>query len=188
MKAGTMKFLLNAAIDTIPTAANLQRWKKSPSDKCKLCLGRQTTDHCLNICKVGLDTGRWTWRHNNVLKYIMDSLDTTKFSVFSDLPGLEAAGGGTIPPEICVTNLKPDIVILDKKKRNCTYLNSLAPWKEILRRDIYSSRTSMPILPQTSQISKLQLQHLKSAAEVSFARETKNISNLCTSCAHLELS
>jgi hypothetical protein len=47
----------------------------------------------------------------------MDSLETTKFSVFSDLPGLEAAGGGTIPPEICVTNLKPDIVILDKKKK-----------------------------------------------------------------------
>ena len=56
MRAGTMKFLLNAAIDTLPTAANLQRWKKSPSDKCKLCQGRQTTDHCLNICKVGLDT------------------------------------------------------------------------------------------------------------------------------------
>ena len=52
-----------------------------------------------------------------MVKYIMDSLDTTQFSVFSDLPGLEAAGGGTIPPEICVTNLKPDIVILDKKKK-----------------------------------------------------------------------
>ena len=122
MKAGTMKFLSNAAIDTLPTAANLQRWKKSPSDKCKLCLGCQTTDHCLNICKVGLDTGRWTWRHNNVLKYIIDSLDTTKFLVFSDLPGLEAAGGGTIPPEICVTNLKPDIVILDKKKEGITHI------------------------------------------------------------------
>ena len=25
------------------------------------------------------------------------------------------AGGGTIPPEVCITNLKPDITILDKK-------------------------------------------------------------------------
>ena len=58
MRAGTMKCLLNAAIDTLPTAANLKRWKTFPSDKCKLCLGRQTTDHCLNICKGGLDTGR----------------------------------------------------------------------------------------------------------------------------------
>ena len=117
MRSGTMKFLLNAAIDTLPTAANLQRWKKSPSDKCKLCQGRQTTDHCLNICKVGLETGRWTWRHNNILNFILQWLDTSKYSVFSDLPGHEAAGGGTIPPEVCVTNLKPDIVIIDKVKK-----------------------------------------------------------------------
>ena len=29
MRAGTMTFLLNAAIDTLPSAANLKRWKKS---------------------------------------------------------------------------------------------------------------------------------------------------------------
>ena len=34
-------------------------------------------------------------------------------TVFSDLPGMEAPGGGTIPPELCVTRLKPDIVIVD---------------------------------------------------------------------------
>ena len=67
MRAGTMKFLLNATVDTLPTAANLFRWKKSNSDKCKICHYSQTTDHCLNICKVGLDTGRWTWRHNNIV-------------------------------------------------------------------------------------------------------------------------
>ena len=113
MKAGTLKFLVNSVIDTLPTAANLVRWGKSNSDKCKLCKGRQTTDHCLNICKVGLDTGRWTWRHNNIVNYVVNSLDTQKFSVHSDLPGHEAAGGGSIPPEVCITSLKPDITILD---------------------------------------------------------------------------
>ena len=62
LKAGTLKFLVNAVIDTLPTAVNLKRWMKSSSDKCKLCKGRQTTAHCLNICTVGKDTGRWTWR------------------------------------------------------------------------------------------------------------------------------
>ena len=57
LKQGTLKFLLNAGIDTLPTAANLKRWKKSASDLCKLCRGRQTTDHVLSICKVALDTG-----------------------------------------------------------------------------------------------------------------------------------
>ena len=54
LKKGTLKFLANAHIDTLPTAANLKRWKKSSSDKCKLCKGRQTTAHYLNICKVAI--------------------------------------------------------------------------------------------------------------------------------------
>ena len=45
LKAGTLKFLLNASIETLPSAVNLKRWGKSPSDMCKLCRGRQTTNH-----------------------------------------------------------------------------------------------------------------------------------------------
>ena len=41
----------------------------------------------------------------------------TKFGVYSDLPGHTAAGGGSIPPELCVTTLKPDIVILDDQAK-----------------------------------------------------------------------
>ena len=108
MKAGTLKFLVNSVVDTLPTAANLVRWGKSNSDKCKLCKGRQTTYHCLNIC---LDTGRWTWRHNNIVNYVVKCLDSSKFTVFSDIEGHEAPGGGTVPPEVTVTNLKPDITI-----------------------------------------------------------------------------
>jgi hypothetical protein len=114
LKAGTLKFLVNSVIDTLPTAANLVRWKKSSSDKCKLCRGRQTTAHCLNICKVAMETGRWTWRHNNIVNYVVSSLDTSKFTVHSDIEGHETAGGGTVPPEVTVTNLKPDITIWDK--------------------------------------------------------------------------
>jgi hypothetical protein len=113
LKAGTLKFLLNASIDTLPTAANLKRWKKSPSDLCKLCRGRQTTNHVLNICSVGKDTGRWEWRHNCILKYIVSSVNTSKYTVYSDLEGHQTAGGGTVPLEICVTGQRPDIVILD---------------------------------------------------------------------------
>ena len=85
---------------------------KSASDLCKLCRGRQTTDHVLSICKVALDTGRFTWRHNCVINYIVNSIDD-KYTVYSDLPGHTAPGGGSIPPELCVTSQKPDIVIID---------------------------------------------------------------------------
>jgi len=78
LKKGTLKFLLNSCLDTLPTQTNLQ-WVKSASDLCKLCLqsgaelqGRrqETTNHILNGCKVALNQKRYTWRHNNLIKYI----------------------------------------------------------------------------------------------------------------------
>ena len=116
LKSGTLKFMLNASIDTLPTPANLKRWKCTSSDKCKLCGNRGTTNHYLNCCKIMLDTQRYTWRHNNLINYIANSVDP-KFKMFSDLQGCETAGGGTIPADLCVTNLKPDIVIIDSEKK-----------------------------------------------------------------------
>ena len=99
LKQGTLKFILNASIDTLPSQANLKRRKKSTSDLCPLCHGRQTTNHVFNICPVGKDTGRWTWRHNNIVNYVVNSIDKEKYTVYSDLPGHTAAGGGSIPLE-----------------------------------------------------------------------------------------
>ena len=116
LKQGTLKFLLNASIDTLPTAANLKRWKKSSSDLCKLCKRRQTTNHVLSACPVALEQKRYTWRHDSVLSYIVNIVDP-KFTVYSDIPGHTAPGGGSIPPELCVTVQKPDIVIIEKEKK-----------------------------------------------------------------------
>ena len=117
LKSGTLKFMLNASIDTLPTPANLRRWKFSTSDRCKLCGVRGTTNHYLNCCSVMLNSKRYTWRHNNLIQLIITNVDTSKYTVYSDLPGWEAPGGGTIPHDLCVTNLKPDIVIIDKHKK-----------------------------------------------------------------------
>ena len=131
LKQGTLKFLLNAAIDTLPTAANLKRWKKSSSDLCKLCKRRQTTDHILNACPAALDTGRYTWRHNCVINYIVKNVDT-KFTVYSDLPGHTAPGGGSIPPELCVTVQKPDIVILNNHEKTIHLFELTCPLEKYI--------------------------------------------------------
>ena len=44
-----------------------------------------------------------------MLCYVMESLDTSKYTAYSDLLGKEAPVGGTLPPELWVTALKPDI-------------------------------------------------------------------------------
>ena len=60
LKKGTLKFLFNSCLDTLPTQTNLLQRGKSASDLCKLCLqagtelqGRrqETTNHILNGCK-----------------------------------------------------------------------------------------------------------------------------------------
>ena len=101
MKQGTMKFLINAAIDTLPTASNLFKWRKSTSNKCKLCKSIQTTHHILNICKFSLENGKFLWRHNNIVNYVLECLDSSKFMIYSDLPG-HTVGTGSVPPEICI--------------------------------------------------------------------------------------
>ena len=199
LKMGTLKFLLNASIDTLPTAANLKRWKKSLSDKCKLCKNRQTTNHCLNICKVALDSQRFTWRHNNVINYIVQSLETTKFTVHSDIPGHEAAGGGTIPPEVTITALKPDITIWDKEKKIFKIFELTCPLEENVEvrhrdkenkyahfvQDISVARASVTAFEVSSRgyISPRNHKHLKELHKyckpnIKLATFKKNISTL----------
>ena len=199
LKVGTMKFLLNACIDTLPTAANLKRWKKSLSDKCKLCNNRQTTNHCLNICKVALDSGRFTWRHNNVVNYIVQSLDHTKYTIHSDIPGHEAAGGGTIPPELTITPLKPDITILDKQNEKFHIFELTCPLEENIDKrhtdksnkyahfitDISTVKTSVKAFEVSSRgyLSPQNHTHLKELhrfckPEVKLSTFKKNISTL----------
>ena len=43
-----------------------------------------------------LDTNRYTWRHNNLINFIVTNVEPN-LKVYSDLPGWEATGGGTIP-------------------------------------------------------------------------------------------
>ena len=90
----------------------LKRWKKTSSDRCKLCQNCQTTNHILNPCPESLKSGRYTWRHNCIVNYIVTSVDS-KYTVYCDMADHMAPGGGTIPPELCVTTQKPDIVILN---------------------------------------------------------------------------
>ena len=113
---GTMKFLLNSVIDTLPTKVNLKLWGKRTSDKCR-CGKRETLNHILNGCEMALQKGRYTYRHDTILKYISDCLDREKFKCYVDIEGCQTPAGGTIPPKLVVTTLRPDIVILDKRKK-----------------------------------------------------------------------
>ena len=54
-------------------------------------------------------------------------MDTSNYKVHSDLPGHETSNGGLLPPSIVVTNLKPDIVIIDDNKKEATIFELPCP-------------------------------------------------------------
>ena len=113
---GVLKFAINAGLNTLPSFDNLKRWGKRTSDRCPFCGNVQTLAHVLNNCTVALDQGRLTWRHNSVLRSLIELIRPVLkegYALFSDLPGFQAPHGGVIPPDILVTNLKPDLFIVN---------------------------------------------------------------------------
>ena len=109
-----LKFGLNSAINVLPSLSNLRRWGKSRTEKCPRCGWTETPKHLLSCCKVFLEQGRYTARHNAVLGEIVRHIDTDRFTVYADLEG-KKFNGGTIPPSILVTAEIPDLVILDNE-------------------------------------------------------------------------
>ena len=62
---------LCAQLQTVPTLDNLRCWGNTTIDKACVLRGRPCTlRHVLNSCSTALTQGRFTWRHDNVLRVI----------------------------------------------------------------------------------------------------------------------
>ena len=74
---------------------------------------------------------RYLWRHNSIIFYlyktIKNDLSPTK-ELFIDLPGYHH-GITTIPVDILVTPLKPDLVVLDRTKKSFIILELSVPFE-----------------------------------------------------------
>ena len=130
---GVARFAINAGLNTLPTADNLVRWGKRTSDICSVCSSnqKQTLHHVLSNCSVALDQGRYTWRHNSVLRtvfnFVRDGL-RPGLNIFADLDGYGSGSGGTIPPDVLVTAQKPDLFIVDRENKKAIVFELTVPW------------------------------------------------------------
>lgn len=71
MTEGEVKFLLQAMTNTAPTPSQLRRYGYLDHDKCPLCAEKGCSlSHVLSYCSVGLEQGRYTWRHNEELRLL----------------------------------------------------------------------------------------------------------------------
>ena len=60
----------------------------------------------------------------------MSCLDQDKYKIYVDVEGSQTAAGGTIPPEILVTTLKPDVVIIDRKSKKVDIFELTVPGEQ----------------------------------------------------------
>ena len=115
----------------------------------------QTLAHVLSNCSVSLDQGRLTWRHDSVLSTIIHVLRSSLIpdSVFySDVLGHQAPHGGTIPPHILVTSLRPDIVVIKEDVREIIIFELTCPWdSNIERSHTYKEEKYAPLVADLSQ-------------------------------------
>ena len=75
---GEHSFTFRAIPNTLATPDNLHHWGQQTTDPvCSLCGRQATLGIILNGCKlsVSLHHGRYTWRHNNILRTLQTSLD-----------------------------------------------------------------------------------------------------------------
>ena len=55
--------------------AKLVKWGIKDDPYCSLCSGKQTVKHVLSCCKTALSQGRYTQRHDQVLKVLEEAIE-----------------------------------------------------------------------------------------------------------------
>ena len=116
---GILSFALKSSVNGLNTPDNLKRWGIRKLDKCDICGNYANLEHILNWCKTSLDQGRFTWRHDSILKYLATELNKRKpenLTLYIDIPG-HKINGGTIPADVLTTLERPDIVILNRQEK-----------------------------------------------------------------------
>ncbi len=99
------QFATKAALDVLPTRANLARWHVDSDSAC-ICGAKETLLHALNGCEYKLE--RFKWRHNSVLSYIASEIGKRRpaWALMVDLPGKEYR----LPFQI-EQQYRPDIIL-----------------------------------------------------------------------------
>ena len=125
----TMKFDINASLETLPTNSNLFKWKKLSSPRCSLCQSpNQLLLHVLNLCPVALNLRRFNKRHDGVLRvlasWIKDHVPSTA-NVIVDLPDSVY----NFPTHIVKCTDRPDIIWWDESQNVFNIIELTIPYE-----------------------------------------------------------
>ena len=173
-----MKFALNAGVNTLPSSDNLKRWGKRTSDRCSFCGNTETLAHILSNCSTALSQGRYTWRHNSVLRSLIELIRPylkEGMILYADMPGYQAPHGGSIPPHILVTALKPDIFVFSELSEEVIVFELTCPWDaNIARSHAYKSEKYAPLIADLSQTRVVSFFPIEVSARGQLSKENRS--------------
>ena len=76
--------------------------------------------------------------------------------LYLDLPGFHAPGGGSIPPHVLATNLRPDIFIVNDTSREVILFELTCPWDaNIDRSHTFKEDKYAPLIADISRSYKI---------------------------------
>ncbi|VDI57596.1 Hypothetical predicted protein [Mytilus galloprovincialis] len=141
MEGYRLSFLLRSVYDVLPSPSNLYTWGLIEDPTCTLCKDKPASlQHVLSACPVALKDGRYTWRHDSVLKTIAAKRGEKKDNQAEGLGILGTASDWqmtadihqrmSFPAEIAATSLRPDIVIWSQGTRQAVLLELTVPWED----------------------------------------------------------
>ncbi|CAG2242025.1 unnamed protein product [Mytilus edulis] len=76
MDGQKISFLLISVYYALPKPPNQTIWKLIEDPSCELCGKPANLDHVLSSCRTALKDGKYTWRHDQVLREMAAVLDT----------------------------------------------------------------------------------------------------------------
>jgi len=153
-------FARKALIRCLPTNSNLHRWGKTPSDSCPACAAPETENHVLSNCEAAAQQGRYTWRHNAVLKMLATHIQTHLSStdgLYVDLPGFKN-------PSDIYTSILPDITVVRDGRASileltCCYGKNVEASRQYklnkYKNPSASSTLSVPFFVHTAEVTCL---------------------------------
>ena len=123
------------------------------------------------------------YRAMDALMHISPFLDSS-YRLYSDLPGFEAPHGGTIPPDILVTNLKPDLFLVSETKRKAIVFELTCPWDgNVERSHAYKEGKYAPLVADLSRNFSVLHYSVEVTVRGQVTKENKNrIKSFVFSC------
>ncbi|XP_047436657.1 uncharacterized protein LOC125005378 [Mugil cephalus] len=128
MEGSQISFIIRATYDVLPTPKNLNQWLgEDPS--CALCQTPGTLRHILTGCKTSLSQGRYTWRHNQVLRQLAITLEERRSTTNALPPPMPRHSNTTTFVKAGQLPIKPSARV------ETTILDSARDWRMLVDLD-----------------------------------------------------